>query len=192
MSTESAFADSVDQRRGPGQISGPLAPAVTTARRPRRLSRGAHRALLTTHVIASVGLLGAASSLLLLAVTGATADDLDTARSAYRFAGNSSVILGMPLSLTALFTGVALGLGTKWGVLRYPWVIAKLALLMATILIGALATGPIVEHLIGQPQASARWLLATASAQVLALLLSTALAIYKPGKRRRRSRAPAG
>ena len=38
--------------------------------------------------------------------------------------------------------GVALGLGTKWGVLRYRWVTAKLVLILSVIIVGALIIGP--------------------------------------------------
>jgi hypothetical protein len=42
---------------------------------------------------------------------------------AQRFA---HLVFGIPLSFGALITGVLLGLGTKWGVFRYPWVTTTL------------------------------------------------------------------
>jgi hypothetical protein len=38
-----------------------------------------------------------------------------------------SLVFGIPLSFGALLTGLALGLGTRWGVFTYPWVVGKLA-----------------------------------------------------------------
>jgi hypothetical protein len=36
--------------------------------------------------------------------------------------------LGVPLSFISLLTGIAMGLGTRWGVLRHRWTVAKLGL----------------------------------------------------------------
>lgn len=55
-------------------------------------------------------------------------------------------VFGIPLSLTAPISGVTLGLGSKWGVLRYPWVPTKLVLLVTTILSGALFVGRLSEQ----------------------------------------------
>src|SRR5829696_3406843 len=111
---------------------------TTIADGPRlHLGRGARRAVLSTHVISSVGLLGASSALLVLAIAGATTADPQLERSAYRFVVIFGKAFGIPLSFTALITGVLLGLGSKWGVLRYPWVTSKLVLLVTTILCGA-------------------------------------------------------
>ncbi len=41
-----------------------------------------------------------------------------------------SIVFGIPLSLATLGTGVLLGLGTKWGVLRHRWVTAKLLVIL--------------------------------------------------------------
>ena len=119
-----------------------------TARPRRHLGRGARRAVLSAHVISAVGLLGASSALLVLAIAGATTADPELERSAYRFVGIFGLVFGIPLSFSALFTGVTLGLGTKWGVLRYPWVMTKLVLLVTTILSGALVIGPLAERMI--------------------------------------------
>ena len=58
-----------------------------------------------------------------------------------------STFFGIPLSLGALLTGIGLGLGTKWGVLRYPWTTAKLILILTVILMGAFILGPSVEQM---------------------------------------------
>ena len=49
---------------------------------------------------------------------------------------------GVPLSFGALLSGLTLGLGTRRGVFRYPWVITKLLLIVSVILVGALIIGP--------------------------------------------------
>ncbi|MGI8512056.1 MAG: MFS transporter [Solirubrobacteraceae bacterium] len=154
--------------------------ASPAPRARRRLSPGARRAVLSVHVIASVGLLGASSSLLLLAVVGATSGEPDLSHSAYRFVATSGYAFGIPLSFTSLITGVTLGLGTKWGVLRHRWVTAKLALLVATILKGALVIGSSAERMVNGPGGVGSRLIGAAAFNVVALMASAVLSIYKP------------
>ena len=104
-----------------------------------------------------------------------------------------STFFGIPLSLGALLTGIGLGLGTKWGVLRYPWTTAKLILILTVILMGAFILGPSVEQMRdGSGEAEGRILLG-AIWDLVALGTATVLSVFKPGKARRasRSRAPA-
>lgn len=141
---------------------------------------------LTAHIVSSVGLLGASSALLMLAVTGATTSDPQLADSAYELVSRLGFVFGIPLSFSALLTGIALGLGTKWGVLRHPWVITKLVLLVTTILSGALFVGRLSEQLAGGEAGAETQLVVAASYNVVALLTSTVLSVFKPGRRRRR------
>ena len=53
-----------------------------------------------------------------------------------------SLVFGIPLSFAALLTGVVLGIGTRWGVFRYPWVTIKLALVITVLLVGAFVISP--------------------------------------------------
>jgi hypothetical protein len=79
-------------------------------------------------------------------------------------------------------SGVALGLGTKWGVFRYPWVIAKLLLILSVMLVGGVVIGPALSAMLhGSADASAR-LVAAASYDVVALGLATGLSVFKPGR----------
>jgi hypothetical protein len=135
--------------------------------------------LLLAHVIASVGLLGATSSSLLLAVVAGGDRDV------YELISLQSAVFGIPLSFTALLTGIALGSATKWGVLRHWWTTLKLGLLIGVIVNGALMIGPSTARLM-DGEGSAATLIAAAGASVLMLALSVALSVYKPGGRRRR------
>ncbi len=92
---------------------------------------------------------------------------------------------GIPLSFTALLSGIALGLGSKWGVLRYPWVTTKLVLLVTTILNGALVVGPGSERMAHGPAGLGTLLVAAGGYSVAALATATVLSVYKPGRRRR-------
>lgn len=141
------------------------------------------------HVVASVGLLGATASSLLLALVAATTGDADFAQSAYRLIAKQSLAFGIPLSFIALASGLALGAATKWGVVRYRWTTAKLVLLVAVILNGALAIGPTTEARIDA--AGSEWALAAViSATVLMLLSSVVLSVLKPGGRLRNNPTP--
>ena len=141
--------------------------------------------LLLVHITASVALLGATASSLLLAVVAAT--DPDLAHSAYELMSLQSFVFGIPLSFIALFSGIALGPASKWGVLRYWWTTLKLGLLVLVILNGALNIGRMTEQRLDG--AGSEWaLVAVVSASVALLLASIGLSVFKPGGRFRTAR----
>ena len=146
---------------------------------------------LTAHVTSSVGWLGAVAGFLALSIAGMASRDADIVRAAYLAMNviGQSVIL--PLSLAALLSGLALALGTHWGLFRYYWVLVKFALTIgATFLLllhqftavavaarrvsGAAAgtlpdVGPLGPQLVGD-----------AGMALLVLLATTTLSVYKP------------
>ena len=67
--------------------------------------------------------------------------------------------------------------------LRYWWTIAKLAIIVSVILVGAFLLGPSVEA-----ESQMRPILG-ASYDIVVLLLATWLSVFKPGGRRAGSRA---
>jgi uncharacterized membrane protein SirB2 len=97
-----------------------------------------------------------------------------------------SLAFGIPLSMLTLASGIALGLGTKWGVFRSRWVTAKLILIVSVILVGALVIGPTNARLRDGADAGGGLLVMAAAYDVLALSIATGLLIYKPGGRRSR------
>jgi hypothetical protein len=110
------------------------------------------------------------------------------ARASYDILAIFSTYFGIPLSLPALLTGIGLGLGTKWGVLRYPWTMAKLALLVTVILMGAFVLGPSVEQMRDGSGGVEGRILLGATWDLVALGTATVLAVFKPGRARRGSR----
>ena len=170
---------------------------AATASRPataRRLSASARRAVLTIHIIASVGLLGDVAAVLAINVKAATTADPGLAAAYYELLGLFTVLFGIPLSFISLLSGIALGVGTKWGILRYAWVTTKLCLLLSVILVGALVLGPGTEAMRhGDGGTETRLILASAW-DVVALSIATGLSVYKPtrGLRRARRAAAAG
>jgi hypothetical protein len=160
----------------------------------KRLRPGTRKAVLTLHVGVSVALIGVTASVLIVALRGAGADTSADAHALYTSAQTLAFALAIPFSLTSLATGIALGLGTRWGVLTYRWVAGKLALQLAIILTGALVVRPSVQALIdrsadGRPLGSARWELSVAGAANLTFAVTAvALAVFKPGGRLRAHR----
>ena len=144
--------------------------------------------VLTAHIIMSVGLLGDAAGFLAIAIRAAQTDDPAALLEQIRILDMFSAVFGIPLSVGTLLTGLVLGLGTRWGVFRYPWVTTKLALIVSVILVGSLVLGPGVEQLQHGDAAAESRVIAGAAWNTLALLTATALSVYKPGRARGRHR----
>lgn len=147
----------------------------------RTLSRFTRRSVLTAHIIVSVGLLGDSAGFLAVAVRSATTEDRQLASAGWEVLQMFSVVFGIPLSLAALITGLVLGLGSKWGVFRYPWVTTKLLLIISVMLVGTFVLPGLEEMRRGTGATEAR-LIAGAAYDVLALSVATALAVFKPGR----------
>jgi hypothetical protein len=144
------------------------------------------RALLTLHIVAGVGLLGSTAAVLAINLRAAATTDTELAAASYELLAMLTLVFGIPLSFTSLLTGVLLGLATKWGVLRYAWVMTKLALVVGVILVGALVLGPGTDAMrAGDGGAEAR-LIAGSAYDVIALATATGLSVFKPRRRRRR------
>ena len=171
------------------------AAAATSAVSPKgarfKLRPAARRALLTVHIVAGVGLLGDVAAVLAVNVRAATTTDPTLAAASYELLAMFTVLFGIPLSFAALASGIALGLGSAWGVVRYAWVSTKLVLLLSVILVGALVLGPGTEAMrTGDGGAEAR-LIAGSAYDVVALTLATGLSVFKPRRRRARRRQSA-
>jgi uncharacterized membrane protein SirB2 len=147
-----------------------------------RLSRRARNTLLTVHIVVSVGLLGDSAGFLAVAVRSAVSDDPAMKDSAHELLGMFALLFGIPLSFLALLTGIALGAGTRWGVLRHPWVIAKLVLIITVIIVGATVLRPVLDDDAAPNDAA---LIVGAAYDVAALAVATGLAVFKPGRRPR-------
>ena len=144
---------------------------------------------LTTHVTSSVGWFGAVASFLVLAIAGVTSQNAQTARMAYIAMELVTWGVIVPFSLATLLTGIVQSLGTTWGLFRYYWIVAKLALtILATIIllvhtqpIGRVAALAAERVLSGADLHQLRiQLIADAGAAMVALLVATTLSVYKP------------
>jgi hypothetical protein len=147
------------------------------------LSRRARRWVLTAHIIVSVGLLGDSAGFLAIAVRSAMTDDPQLADAGWQMLEMFGMVFGIPLTLASLITGLILGLGSNWGVFRYPWVTTKLLLVLSVMVVGG-AVFPGLEQLReGGPGLETR-LIVGAAYDVTALSFATWLSVFKPGRRR--------
>lgn len=159
--------------------------------------------VLTMHVVASLGWLGAVATFLALAVIGLTSGDEQLVRASYLVMGALAWWVILPLCLASLTTGVVQSLGTPWGLFRHYWVVMKLVINVVSTLILLVHMRPI-DYIAGVAAAPSfvpgdhlqvRVQMAVASGlAVAALLLATILSVYKPrgltpyGARRRYAR----
>jgi len=162
-----------------------------------RLSGRLRKTVLVGHIVASGAWLGMDAVLGILVVTAVVTPDAGITAVA---AASIALFATWPLVIAgalALATGVVLGLGSKYGLFRYWWVLVKLVLniVLVSLMIGVLV--PDVQAL----SDSAREALvagtdASVSAQMLyppivsstALLVAMTLSVFKPWGRVSRAR----
>ncbi len=144
---------------------------------------------LTAHITASVGWLGAVAAFLVLSVAGLTSQDAETVRGAYLAMNLIGRFVILPLSFTAIATGLVQALGTEWGLFRHFWISVKLLLtilstivLMAKIPLMGRAARLAAEMTL--PSADLReagmQLLVHSAGGLLVLLTITTLSVFKP------------
>ncbi len=150
---------------------------------------GLRKAMLTAHVISSIGWFGAVAAFLALALTGMMSQDPEVVRAAYLVLGVTTWWVIVPLALLGLVTGIISSLFTKWGLFRYYWVLIKLV-------ITVVATFGLLEHtkavnllggvaartaMLGSNLAGAqRGMVTDSAAALVVLLVLTVLSMYKP------------
>ena len=159
--------------------------------------------LLTAHVTSTVGWLGAVVVFLALAVIGLTSDDAQTVRAAYLVMEPAAWLVLVPLAVVSLLTGLLQSLGTVWGLFRHYWVLFKLLItVVATIvLLTYMETFRSMADLAADQRADLSVLrnpspMLHAALALLALVVATVLAVYKPrgmtryGQARQRKQRP--
>ncbi len=149
----------------------------------RLFSSRVRNAVLTFHIAVSVGLLGDSAGFLAVAIRAAGTEDPAAVREMMGVLNMFAMMFGIPLSFASLLSGILLGFGTKWGVLRYPWVIAKLLLIVSVMAVGGLAIGPALTVMLAGGSGKTTPLILAAAYDVVALAVATGLAVYKPGRR---------
>jgi hypothetical protein len=150
------------------------------------LTRRLRHLTLTAHVTSTVGWLGAAAAYLALAVGALTSQDPRMVRAAYLAMEPIAWFAIVPLALGSLLTGLVISLGTRWGLFRHHWVVAKF-LLTVVALIVLLSHMPTVAFLAdvaaeteSPDPGGLRGEILHAGGGVLVLLAATVLGVYKP------------
>jgi hypothetical protein len=143
---------------------------------------------LTAHVTASVGWLGAVAGSLALGVAGLTLQDPERVRSVYLTLEPMGWYVLVPFSVASLLTGLLQALGTRWGLFRHYWVVAKLLMnVFATLVVvlymqtlGYLADRAAATGADSVSELRSPSVVLHAGGAVALLLLATVLSVYKP------------
>ncbi|MGK5684241.1 hypothetical protein [Actinoplanes sp. URMC 104] len=158
--------------------------------------RPAHRKLwLVLHIVSAGAWIGIDVLVAVLAGTGLLADDPGTRSLAYRALGTFVVCPMLSSGLVCLGTGVLLGLGTRWGLIRYWWVAVKLGInvLLCTLIIVLLRPGMPAVRAYGETMPPTAFdtssLVMPPIVSLTLLSLATVLSVYKPWGRTRRGAA---
>lgn len=112
-------------------------------RLPFRLSRSGRKAFLVVHIVSAAVWFGVDIAMATLVLTALTTDVPQDAGVALAAVGIFAVWPMLGASLVCLGTGVALGLGSRFGLVRYWWVAVKLAInvLMSILIFFVLRPG---------------------------------------------------
>jgi hypothetical protein len=161
-----------------------------------QLRKRPRKALVAAHVISSASWVGIGVVFVALSVVALTTSDIHSAQVTYELMETFDQTLLPWANFAATLTGIALGLTTKWGLVRYWWVAIKLAI-SVTVLVMAFgflhdavvaaaeqaahlaATGGTVAQIDGHTDV-VFWGFTTALFSLLAAML---LSLYKPGGR---------
>lgn len=157
-----------------------------------RLSRGVRRFALVVHIVSSVAWMGGSAVLFVLGAAVLTGDaDPAWAYPAASLVGNTLVV---PLSLTALATGLIIALGTRWGLFRHWWVTVKLATTALMVVLNLVLLTPglreVAELGAAVPEASRAQMFFGPSVSFTMLAINVVLSVYKPGRSPSRSPRP--
>lgn len=156
--------------------------------------------VLTVHIVAAGGWIGAVAAYLVLALAASTRDSAETVRAAF-VAMELLYFALVPLAAAALLTGLVQALGTNWGLFRHYWVLAKFVLIAVAFTVMLLNLDKVsahadhVSHMRGADLPGAGHDLQHALGGLAILLLAAILGIYKPrgltryGRRKREQSA---
>ena len=109
------------------------------------MAPGLRKLVLTAHIVSSVGWLGAVVGFLALSVAGLTSQDPRLVRGAYLAMDLIVRQVIVPLALASLLIGIVQALGTTWGLFRHYWVLVKLLVITAAIVVLLLQLEPITR-----------------------------------------------
>ncbi|MDQ3208728.1 MAG: DUF2269 domain-containing protein [Gemmatimonadota bacterium] len=153
------------------------------------MTPGIRKLALTAHVTSSVGWLGTVASFQALAIAALTSRDPATVRGFYLAMELIGWYVIVPFCLASLVTGLVVSLGTPWGLFRHYWVLVKflITIVSALILLGFMQTLGSLGDVAANATLSMDQLRDLKQSPVLhsgggllAILVATILAVYKP------------
>ena len=161
-----------------------------------RLRPKPRKALVAAHAVAAACWIGIAVAFVAMSVVAMSANDIDVSRVVYELMALFDITLLPWANFATFLTGIALSLTTKWGLIKYYWVAAKLTI-AAGILIMAFgflhdsleSAATQAEHLAAAGGSAAQitnasdvvlWGFGCAALSLIGALL---LSLYKPGGR---------
>lgn len=101
------------------------------------MERRVRQVWMVLHIISSVGWVGTILAAIALSVASLTTDDPHRISSLYSAMEVLATTFFLPGTALMVVTGVVLGLGTKWGLLKWWWVAVKLTVGLALFAAGA-------------------------------------------------------
>lgn len=168
------------------------------APRGRRLGPRSRKGVLVLHIVTAGAWIGIDVVLAVLVFTALLTDNARTAAVSYQALGLFAIWPLLSAGLVCLASGIMLGLGTKYGLVRYWWVAVKLVINVVFVLLVPLALQPTVTAAVqhgrdltaGEPLTFAiTELVFPPIVSPVGLLLAVILAVYKPWGRIRKGRS---
>ena len=164
-------------------------PAVRGTSVPWRLGRRTRKTALVVHILSAGAWVGIEVVVGVLVVTAWFTDDRAVTGLAYEALGLFAVWPMLTAGLVCLASGILLGLGSRYGLMRYWWVAVKLVMnvVLCVLILIALrpGLGEVVEH--GRALAAGRISTLDVSSMffppavsLTALTVATVLAVVKP------------
>lgn len=166
-----------------------------------RLEPRPRKALVAAHVVASSCWVGTALVMTAMALVAMTADDIETSRVIYELMEVFDTTLLPWTNFATVLTGLALGITTNWGLIRYYWVAIKLAIAVGILFVAfgflhdalerAAEQAAHLAEIGGTPKeltAAADVSLWGFGGALLCLIGAVLLSLYKPGGRTPRGR----
>jgi len=157
---------------------------------PTRSPAAARKAVLTVHVVSSVGWLGAVATYLVLAVLVVTAPGVVRVAALLEPMRTLVWVVLLPAAVASFLSGLLSSWLSPWGLFRHYWVTVKFGLSLLCVAVLAMYTQDIQAAVDGasRPRADGAdpALLSDPShavhsaAALVVLMTTTALAVYKP------------
>ena len=164
-----------------------------------RLGARTRKGVLVVHIVSAGTWIGIDVAMGVVVFTALLAEDDNTRALCYRALELFAVWPLIATGLLCLASGVVLGLGTKWGLIRYWWVATKLAL---NVLLVALVPIALRPEVIEKAEQGRRFMSGEAASLAVGdlvfppivsptlLLVAFVLAVFKPWGRIRGRQAP--